>query len=249
MKLFIEQWKQEEKRSFEGWDFSYLTNRWAMAPLPWNYEDVVRQHLKKTHQLLDMGTGGGEVLLGFHHPYSRTYVTEGYLPNYRLCRERLEPLGVTVKFVEEDDLLPYPDESFDLIMNRHESFRLDEVWRTLKSGGLFITQQVGCENNRQLSEYLLEQPLEVNTANQLSYQVRMAEKIGFQLLAQQEELAELKFFDIGALVYYASIIEWEFPGFSVEKCVDKLLALQQDLEKNGYVRTTEHRYLLVLKKE
>lgn len=127
MKSFIEQWKQEEKRSFEGWDFSHLENRWKMAALPWDYEEIVKQHLDDSYELLDMGTGSGEVLLGFHHPYSRTYVTEGYLPNYRSCRERLEPLGVTVKFVKEDDLLPYPDESFDLIINRHESFRLDEV--------------------------------------------------------------------------------------------------------------------------
>lgn len=249
MKSFIEQWKKEEKRSFEGWDFSHLENRWEMAELPWDYEEIVKQHLDDSYKLLDMGTGGGEILLGFHHPYERTCVTEGYLPNYHLCQERLAPLGITVKFVEENDLLPYPDKTFDLIINRHESFRLDEVWRTLKSGGLFITQQVGCENNRQLSEYLLEQPLKVNTENQLSYQAKSAKKLGFQLLQQQEELSELKFFDIGALVYYASIIKWEFPDFSVEKCTDKLLTLQQELEKESYIRTIEHRYLLVLKKE
>lgn len=249
MKSFIEQWKKEEKRSFEGWDFSHLENRWEMAELPWDYEEIVKQHLDDSYKLLDMGTGGGEILLGFHHPYERTCVTEGYLPNYRLCQERLAPLGITVKFVEENDLLPYPYETFDLIINRHESFRLDEVWRTLKSGGLFITQQVGCENNRQLSEYLLGQPLEINTKNQLFYQAKSAKKLGLQLLEQQEELAELKFFDIGALVYYASIIKWEFPDFSVEKCADKLLTLQQELEKESYIRTIEHRYLLVLKKE
>ncbi|MNV99115.1 hypothetical protein D3C71_1944380 [compost metagenome] len=54
----------------------------------------------------------------------------------------------------------------------------------------------------------------------------------------------LRFRDIGALVYFAKIIEWEFPGFSVEKCYDRLIRLQQQLERDGYIESMEHRFMI-----
>lgn len=42
-------------------------------------------------------------------------------------------------------------------------------------------------------------------------------------------------FDIGALVWFAHIIEWEFPNFSVDNCKNRLLYAQQILEKNGCI--------------
>ncbi|MEK0398985.1 hypothetical protein [Tetragenococcus halophilus] len=57
MKKMIDCWKQEAERSLEGWDFSYLddSGRWEMEVLPWDYLAIVRQYLKETDQLLDMG--------------------------------------------------------------------------------------------------------------------------------------------------------------------------------------------------
>ena len=249
-KKIIDCWKQEAERSLEGWDFSYLddSTRWEMESLPWDYLKIVRQHLKEEDRLLDMGTGGGEVLLTFEHPYNQTSVTEGYLPNYHLCKKKLEPLGITVKFVEEDDVLPFSENSFDIILNRHEAFRLDEVHRVLKSGGIFITQQVGCENSRTLSKRLLKKELEVDVRNQLTYQLEQARKIGFEILNSDEFYAQLKFFDAGAIAYYASIIEWEFPGFSVDRCLEGLTELHQEIEEEGFVSSVEHRYMMVLGK-
>ncbi|WP_258038919.1 class I SAM-dependent methyltransferase [Tetragenococcus halophilus] len=246
----IDCWKQEAERSLEGWDFSYLddSGRWEMEVLPWDYLAIVRQYLKETDQLLDMGTGGGEILLTLEHPYHKTSVTEGYLPNYQLCKEKLEPLGITVKFVKEDDVLSYKENTFDIIINRHEAFRLDEVYRTLKRGGIFITQQVGCENSRVLSKRLLKKELKVDLRNQLSYQLKQAEKIGFEVLNSDEFYAQLKFFDAGAIAYYASIIEWEFPDFSVEKCLEGLTELHYEIVKKGFVPSIEHRYMMVLGK-
>ncbi|AYW47841.1 SAM-dependent methyltransferase [Tetragenococcus osmophilus] len=250
MKKLVELWKQEAERSLEGWEFSYLddSGRWEMEPLPWDYLEIVRQYLKETDRLLDMGTGGGEILLTLAHPYNKTSTTEGYLPNYQLCKKKLEPLGITVKFVNEDDHLPYPDGHFDMIINRHEAFRLDEVNRTLKHGGIFITQQVGCENSRALSKRLLKKELEVDFRNQLSYQLKQARKIGFEVLSSDEFYATLKFFDTGAIAYYASVIEWEFPNFSVDNCLDALMEVHHEIEGKGFVSSIEHRYMMVLGK-
>jgi len=56
------------------------------------------------------------------------------------------------------------------------------------------------------------------------------------------------FTDIGAIVYFAKIIEWEFPNFSVSRCFDALLNLQNILEKQGCIESREHRFFLVCKK-
>ena len=92
-----------------------------------------------------MGTGGGEFLLTLNHPYKNTSVTESWGPNVKLCKEKLEPLGVEVKEVFNDNELPFEDDTFDIIINRHESFDIKEIKRILKVDGIFITQQVGGE--------------------------------------------------------------------------------------------------------
>jgi hypothetical protein len=67
-------------------------------------------------------------------------------------------------------------------------------------------------------------------------------------LEEREDFPKAYYYDVGALVYMAKIIEWEFPGFSVERCFKKLLELQETVEAQGYFTSTEHRYLLVLRK-
>ena len=36
------QWKKDEKANFEGWDFSFLKDRWFEEQPPWNYEDEAK---------------------------------------------------------------------------------------------------------------------------------------------------------------------------------------------------------------
>lgn len=58
----------------------------------------------------------------------------------------------------------------------------------------------------------------------------------------------IKFFDSGALVWFARIIEWEFPGFSVECYKDRLFHVQELLEQDGCIEGRIHRFLMVCKK-
>lgn len=241
--LLIKKWLQEEEQTFKGWDFSYLDNRWQGEALPWSYGERVKAALKNEYRLLDLGTGGGEFLLTLNHPYARTAVTEGWAPNIALCIKRLAPLGISVYPVQDDGVLPMADNTFDMVINRHESYNLAEVKRVLKPRGLFITQQVGGENCKSLEE-------KINMAPKKSFDFSLKteadafEKHGFCIQWQKEHFSSLKFFDVGAIVFFAKRIPWSFPDFSVTKNIEKLWPLQDEITKNGFVSTMEQRFMI-----
>ncbi len=241
-------WLSEEQAAFSGWDFTRLENRWEEAPLSWDYAKIVQQYLSPEKQLLDLGTGGGEFLLTLGHLYHNTSITESWEPNYQLCKRKLEPLGITVRKPISDHNLPYADSSFDIVISRHEAYDLDEVRRVLRHGGMFITQQVGGSNNEVLSQFLIDDFVLQYSGFALESEKKSFLDHGFEILMTGEEYPSLRFFDVGAIVYFAKIIPWEFPGFSVEGCYLKLCELQRRMEKYGFIESQEHRFLLVSRK-
>lgn len=243
-------WKEEERRAqVHGWDFSPISGRYEEErDLPWNYRAVLRAYLTDQAMLLDYDTGGGEFLLSLRHPCDRTAATEGYPPNARLCRERLVPLGISFRECSDPAAIPYPDESFDIIANRHGSFHPGELFRLLKTGGVFITEQVGADNDRDLVERVLPGLEKPYPHLYLARQRRVFEEAGFHILRAEEAYRPILFYDVGAFVWFARVIEWEFPGFCVDRCFDRLWALQEEVEKNGRIQGTIHRFLLVAEK-
>ena len=243
-------WKSEEDRArIKGWDFSHLDGRYEEEQsLPWDYAAEIRGVLTEDMKLLDYDTGGGEFLLSLGHPYENTAATEGYPPNVRLCEERLLPLGVDLRECRDASHVPFADGSFDMIVNRHGDFDPAEIRRLLKPGGYFITQQVGCDNDRELAEAVLPGTGKPFPHANLKEQKQAFEDAGFTVLKADEAFRPIVFYDVGAFVWFARIIEWEFPGFSVDRCFDRLLRMQETVEREGKVGGTVHRYLIVAKK-
>ena len=146
----------EAEHPFSGWDFSHIggTGRLCTEPLTWSYTSKILLKLRKIESLLDMGTGGGEYLSLLQPLPQKTYATESYEPNIPIAKKRLEPLGVKVCAIIGDDDLPFNNNQFDLIINKHESYNPKEVLRILKPNCQFITQQVGEVNDIGLNELL-----------------------------------------------------------------------------------------------
>ena len=243
-------WKSEENAAhMKGWDFSHIRGRYEEEDnLPWDYEKIIRSFLTDGMKLLDYDTGGGEFLLSLGHPFENTAATEGYPPNVSLCKERLLPLGIDMRECSDASRIPFGDESFDIILNRHGNFDPPELKRLLRPGGICITQQVGSENDRELAEAVLPGVEKPFPHNHLKEQREAFEEAGFEILQAEEAFCPIRFFDVGAFVWFARIIEWEFPGFSVEKCFDRLLQLQDTVEREGMISGTTHRFLIVAKK-
>lgn len=251
MQKLIEDWRAEEAVAhIHGWDFSHIDGRYAEeGDLPWDYRTEILARLKPHMRLLDLDTGGGEFLMSLGHPPDKLAATEGYAPNAALCQETLAPLGVDFREASAKGPLPFADASFDMVINRHGDFCAEEIARVLRPGGLFLTQQVGAENDRELVELLLgEQPLPF-PEQYLRITEEKFRAAGFDILRGEECFRPIRFYDVGALVWFARIIEWEFPGFSVDHCLPQLMEAQRRMEEQGYVEGSIHRFLLIARKK
>lgn len=251
MNEWIRIWEEEESIAhIHGWDFSHIEGRYTeQEDLPWDYQKTILQFLKPEMKLLDIDTGGGEFLLSLNHPYGNTAATEGYPPNVALCQETLLPLGIDFRPGDGKEKLPFEAESFDMVINRHGDFHAEEIFRVLKPGGLFITQQVGAENDRELVELLCGKKELPFPEQYLRIAAQKFRDAGFTILEAQECFRPIQFFDVGALVWFARIIQWEFPDFAVKTHLAQLQNAQRILEEKGCIAGRIHRFLLSAQKE
>jgi SAM-dependent methyltransferase len=239
---------EAEEADFSGWDFSYLDGRWIEDDPSWDYGQKVRERLAEVDTLLDTGTGGGERLAGLQPLPEHTVATEGWGPNIPVARARLEPLGVQVVEVEEDERLPFEGDFFDMVINRHESFAAEEVWRVLKPGGRFITQQVGAKIHLRLNELLQDEVASSYGDWVLEKAVGELEGRGFEILEQREEYPKTVFLDIGAIVYYLKAIPWQIPGFLVAAYRERLRAVHEMIREEGGLVVFSHLFYVEARK-
>ncbi|MDQ0176567.1 class I SAM-dependent methyltransferase [Bacillus chungangensis] len=238
---------KQEDEPFSGWDFSFIgsTGRVQNSLLPWSYCSKVLPMMKSAETMLDMGTGGGELLSKLRPFPAKTYATEGYEPNIKIAQQTLEPLGVKVKSFKDDDSLPFSNHQFDLIINKHESYSEKEIFRILKSGGMFLTQQVGGFDCLEINE-ILQAPIQQEYLDwNLENAARKLKDNGFNILETDEAFPTQRFFDVGALIYYLKAIPWQIEDFSVSAYRDQLFQVHQMIEKNGFIDVKQHRFLLV----
>ncbi|QQN81514.1 class I SAM-dependent methyltransferase [Bacillus toyonensis] len=232
--------------NFSGWDFSFIseTGRMKSEPLSWSYGSTAFQLIQHAKSMLDMGTGGGE-LLSMLQPFPPTiYATEGYAPNVPIARKKLEPLGVIVVEVKDDDALPLQDAQFDLIVKQHESYAASEVNRILSPNGIFLTQQAGgldcAELNKQFGT-----PLNSEFASwSLETACNELKENGFTILDAKEEFPLQRFYDIGAIVYYLKAIPWQIPDFTVERYYEELYRIHEIMLQKGYFDVKQHRFII-----
>ena len=71
---------------------------------------------------------------------------------------------------------------------------------------------------------------------------------GFSINYKNQCYVEDRYLDVGAFVWYAKVLPWEFPDFSVERCFSQLLELDALCEKLGYIPHTQHRFILIARK-
>ncbi len=246
-KKLIEKWKEDEKVVFKGWDFSYLKGRLIEENPPWNYEKKAKLLVRKSSSVLDMETGGGEIFSKFAPFPKNAKAYEGYAPNIPIAKKRLEPLGVKIIECANPKKLPFNNEEFDLVLNRHGAINAKEIFRILKPKGIFFTQQVtGSEDSMDLVKTFGAKRKFSNITLRL-YKEKLL-SAGFKIKESEKWKGKKFFRDVGAIVYYLKAIPWIVEGFDVEKNFSTLKKLQKKLEEEKELKFDTAKFLILAEK-
>jgi hypothetical protein len=246
----------------QGWDFSWLGDRRTdVDQLAWRWFDLIAAAVRATsaRSLVDMGTGGGEVLAGYLAEGPRpdiVWATEAWRPNVSVAAATLRPLGVGVLADEgavDNNTYAGPGtgrgrlafHDVDVIVNRHEAYAPDEVLAVLSPGGRFLTQQVGGENETEWSEWFGRPGEHTGEGWGRAEAVAQAASAGFTVLDSGEAFPRSSFADVGAVVYYHRLIPWFVPGFDPTGADEPMLrALHERIEAEGSIVLRGHRFWL-----
>jgi SAM-dependent methyltransferase len=223
-----------------------LKNRLQEDPLPWDLRFVVKKFLLGKQSLLDMFAGNADFL--------------NYLPNLpprvafvdRLPADAPEQVWnvkdarVRVKHSNGDCLLPFPDISFDLVINRNGRYEIGEVRRVLTPGGVFITQQIGGMNALDLCASL--GGLVKITGRNLVQNVAAFARAGLRLADCGESLGKQRFYRIDDVLYYIKHVPLLTECFDANISKQELAVLETVMERQGYFDCISHRYFLAVEK-
>ncbi|MFF6880889.1 methyltransferase domain-containing protein [Streptomyces sp. NPDC012474] len=252
----------------DGWDFSWFEGRATEARPSWGYAVSVAGRLGRASAVLDVQTGGGEVLdfalsrvadetpgrpvteTAAPKPPLLTIATEGWPPNVAKATALLRPRGVAVVAVAEDDPLPFADGAFDLVVSRHPVRpHWEEIARVLQPGGTYFAQHVGPNSVFELVEYFLgPQPDGVRSARHPDRERADAEAAGLDVVGLRAERLRVEFHDIGAVVHFLRKVVWMVPGFTVEAYEPRLRQLHERIQAEGAFVAHSTRHLFDVRK-
>jgi SAM-dependent methyltransferase len=238
---------EAEAEPTEGWDFSWFDGRATEERPSWGYSTLASERLRTAVAALDVQTGGGEVLASSKLWPPRIAVTESWLPNVEVAQRNLSARGAQV-VAADNDVLPFCDESFDLVTSRHPVITpWDEIARVLTRGGTFLSQQVGAGSNRELTDFMMGgQP--VGEARRASRHVAAANDAGLEVVNLEEESLAVSFFDVGAVVYFLRKVLWTVPDFSVTHYWPRLVEMDDLIRREGAFTSHAERFLIETRK-
>jgi SAM-dependent methyltransferase len=246
-RTFEELVAEAEAEPVDGWDFSWLEGRATEERPSWGYSRMLAGKLGVNSAVLDIQTGGGEVFaqaLEQAGAPANVAATESWAPNAALARKRLEPFSATVTEVADDSRLPFPDDNFDLVVSRHPTVTVwSEIARVLRPGGTYFSQQVGAGSNRELTDFMMG-PQPVSDRRSTERACAEAGGAGLQVVDLRTEGLAVRFYDVGAVVYFLRKVFWTVPAFTVTDYVDRLRALHEHIVTQGSFLSHAERFLI-----
>jgi SAM-dependent methyltransferase len=221
-----------------GWEFAWLDGRAAGSEPSWSYPELARPLVRRAGSLLDLDTGGGEMLAELAPLPPHTVAVESWTPNTAVARDRLTPFGVSV--VTE---LPGGEREFDVVLSRHGRLPVADIARLLRPGGTLLSQQVGSDDLADLNAALGAPPPHPQPWN-AEVAVAALQAAGLQVTDVREERPVFAFHDVGAIVYQLRAVPWQVRDFTPERYDRELRRLDAVIRTQGAFTATAHRFLV-----
>jgi SAM-dependent methyltransferase len=236
----------------EGWDFSWFAGRATEERPSWGYSGLLAGRLSRAQAVLDIQTGGAEVLAAAvrssDHSPAVLLATESWEPNLALARRNLEPVRGAVVQAADAGGLPFRAARFDLVVSRHPTVVVwPEIALVLAPGGSYLSQQVGAGSNRELTDFMMgPQPVSHERSPQRA--VAEARAAGLTVTELREQALRVEFFDVGAVVHFLKKVPWTVPGFSVADYTEPLVRMHEHIQAHGSFVCHAQRFLIEAEK-
>lgn len=221
-----------------GWEFAWLDGRAVGSEPSWSYLDLARPLVRRAGSLLDLDTGGGELLAELAPLPGHTVAVESWTPNVPVARDRLTPYGVSV--VTE---LPGGEREYDVVLSRHGRLPVADIARLLTRGGTLLSQQVGGDDLADLNAALGAPPPHPRPWN-ATVAVAALEAAGLRVTDVREERPPLAFRDVGAIVYQLRAVPWQIRDFDPQRYERQLRRVDGMIRTYGEFTATAHRFLV-----
>ncbi len=228
---------EADAASVDGWDFGWLDGRASEERPSWRFSELLGRRVSEVPSLLDLETGGGEVLDTAPTIPPLAVATESWPPNLARAAARLQPRGVVVVRTAEGTPLPFADDSFALVTSRHPvAVDWTDVARVLAPGGRYLAQHVGPASAFELVEaFLGPQPEDVRNRRDPEAEAAGARAAGLDVVDLRTERLRIEFHDIGAIVWFLRKVIWMVPAFTSVAYRDRLLELHEGLQSSPFV--------------
>jgi len=232
--------------TLSGWDFSRLSVS-TEGPEP-GYESLVKSLCSANDSLLDIGTGGGEKLLGFATHVMKAVGIDIDPAMVKTARENT-PKAANIEIVQADStMIPFPDYSFEIVIDRHAPFSPAEVLRVLKPGGTFITQQVSEGDKRNWKQaFGRGQEWGTKPGTLKANYLKEMRTIGFSII-EEKTVDTTEYYktmdDVIFLLANTPII----PDFDCEKDQGMLEKIQREFGGGRGIKTNSERFLIIARK-
>jgi SAM-dependent methyltransferase len=241
----------------EGWDFSWFDGRATEERPSWGYARLLSGRIGAASAMLDIQTGGGEVLAeavrtartaaGTARP-GVLVATESWPPNLALATRALAPHGGAVVGAADDADLPFADASFDLVSSRHPVIDpWPEIARVLAPGGSYFAQHVGPGSNRELTDFMMG-PQPVSWSRSPRVAAAAARQAGLDVVDVREQALRVEFFDVAAVIHFLNKVLWTVPGFTVRGYAEPLARMHAHIQLHGSFVSHSQRFLIEARK-
>ena len=232
-----------------GWDFSKI--KVVSEGVQWDFHKEITQRCKRFDLLLDIGTGGGEMLLSLNDVALLLVGIDHSNGMIQTARANLlKEMKQNVRCFQMDaGELEFPSNFFNVVTCRHSDFSAQEVTRVLTPDGVFLTQQVSENDKFNIAEaFGRGQHFGTNERDLKDrYLLELAE-VGF---------TDIQFYEYDATEYYETYEDLVFllkhtpivPHFGERD--DDFDILQKFIEKYQTVKgimTNSKRFMIIAKK-
>jgi len=230
-----------------GWDFS--ASKYTSEGVLWDFYQEVIKKSGKNSVLLDIGAGGGEKVLDVFEKFQFVVAIDNSKSMIEVAKKNLVKSGAkNVKFLVMDGFkVKFPNEFFDIISCRHSDFSAKENYRLLRRGGIFMTQQVGKGDKKNIVDFFGYKNRNSEDETSLDKYTQKLKAAGFLKIKSYEYDAiehyqSLK--DLAYLLMHAPIIN----DFGKKGDLEKLEEFAKlNMTEKG-IKTNSKRYMIIAQK-